>query len=351
MALQRADLGKIVYKINDISVKLVESNKEPTVNQSRDENDDINLEFCIPRPKSAYDIAVDNGFKGTEAEWLESLKGESSTPDETPSTPPTYTTKNLNVVEFRSDSFSYKEDFSADRGIYQMPEEYDFGNGLTYIYNSGSTLVVRDSNNDKAEDAETGQMTYFKGFISNGSAGDLLRLRVAKKAKITIKCWAYLNNGPVILSIRDEKTSDFLLTKTIPADFKLYTFEATDTHDDEHDLIIGVSGSWGLRITDIEWESTASSTNYNVHTAKFVDDAQNILRPINILTSDYPALVAAANNQARHFTLDLRKSNLGAWGCGANVNDGITDTSLKNCTTLDSVIMPTGLEIFPITNI
>lgn len=26
--------------------------------------------------KSAYQIAVDNGFEGTEAEWLESLKGE-----------------------------------------------------------------------------------------------------------------------------------------------------------------------------------------------------------------------------------------------------------------------------------
>lgn len=26
--------------------------------------------------KSAYEIAVQNGFKGTEVEWLESLKGE-----------------------------------------------------------------------------------------------------------------------------------------------------------------------------------------------------------------------------------------------------------------------------------
>ena len=26
--------------------------------------------------KSAYDIAVENGFKGTETEWLESLKGK-----------------------------------------------------------------------------------------------------------------------------------------------------------------------------------------------------------------------------------------------------------------------------------
>ena len=30
--------------------------------------------------KSAYEIAVDNGFEGTEAEWLESLKGRGETP-------------------------------------------------------------------------------------------------------------------------------------------------------------------------------------------------------------------------------------------------------------------------------
>lgn len=29
--------------------------------------------------KSAYQVAVDNGFEGTEEEWLESLKGEDGT--------------------------------------------------------------------------------------------------------------------------------------------------------------------------------------------------------------------------------------------------------------------------------
>ena len=31
---------------------------------------------CANDGKSAYEIAVDNGFVGTEQEWLESLKGE-----------------------------------------------------------------------------------------------------------------------------------------------------------------------------------------------------------------------------------------------------------------------------------
>lgn len=31
-----------------------------------------------PRGKSAYEIAVENGFEGTEAEWLDSLNGNSA---------------------------------------------------------------------------------------------------------------------------------------------------------------------------------------------------------------------------------------------------------------------------------
>lgn len=32
--------------------------------------------------ESAYQVAVDNGFEGTEAEWLESLKGSANLTDE-----------------------------------------------------------------------------------------------------------------------------------------------------------------------------------------------------------------------------------------------------------------------------
>ena len=34
------------------------------------------ITLCACEGKSAYDIAVENGFVGTEAEWLESLKGD-----------------------------------------------------------------------------------------------------------------------------------------------------------------------------------------------------------------------------------------------------------------------------------
>lgn len=38
--------------------------------------------------KSAYQISVDNGFEGTEEEWLESLKGQKGDPGDTPSIGP-----------------------------------------------------------------------------------------------------------------------------------------------------------------------------------------------------------------------------------------------------------------------
>lgn len=41
----------------------------------RDENGNI-INIPALNGESAYDIAIRNGFVGTEAEWLESLKGE-----------------------------------------------------------------------------------------------------------------------------------------------------------------------------------------------------------------------------------------------------------------------------------
>ena len=37
---------------------------------------EANLSNDVLRGYSAYEVAVQNGFKGTEEEWLESLKGE-----------------------------------------------------------------------------------------------------------------------------------------------------------------------------------------------------------------------------------------------------------------------------------
>ena len=335
MATYRADLGKIVSEIKNITVNLIDSNKEAYA-ENKGTATDVDLVLNIPKPKSAYDIAVDNGFKGTEAEWLESLKSSGSSVAK-------------NIIEFTAGSFSYKEDFTAERSDFNgtMPFGYDFGNGLFCETANNKNVTLGRGTTYSAVDNETGETVWFQGFLSNGNSGDLLRLKISKKATVTIKCTA--QKSAVVLAVRDDMSNDFLLSTTIQPDGKLYTYSVTDVHDGEHDLIISVSGGQGLRVTELTWESTVA-TNYNIYTSQFVDGAENILRPVDLSTSDYPALVEAANNQARHFKLDLRKSNLGLWGCGVNTNDGITDASLKTCTTLDSIIMPNGLEIYSLNN-
>lgn len=57
-----------------LNVKSYYKDTSNTVDNNVD-NDSTNNNVTI-NGKSAYDIALDNGFKGTEKEWLESLKGE-----------------------------------------------------------------------------------------------------------------------------------------------------------------------------------------------------------------------------------------------------------------------------------
>ncbi len=44
------------------------------------ENEEINKDLNFNYGASAYEIALKNGFTGTEAEWLESLKGKDGLP-------------------------------------------------------------------------------------------------------------------------------------------------------------------------------------------------------------------------------------------------------------------------------
>lgn len=66
------------YKVKSLKSKFIKDEFE-VKNSVIDEYEPLNNESSIPGQdgKSAYEIAVENGFQGNEAEWLESLKGES----------------------------------------------------------------------------------------------------------------------------------------------------------------------------------------------------------------------------------------------------------------------------------
>lgn len=84
--------------------------------------------------KSAYEVAVKNGFEGTEAEWLDSLKGDKGEP------------------------FTY-EDFTDEQLLSLKGEKGDTGNSGVYV---GSGDMPEDCN--VQIDPEGEAMTYDEYF-------------------------------------------------------------------------------------------------------------------------------------------------------------------------------------------
>lgn len=92
----------------------------------------------------AYMIAVRNGFEGTEAEWLESLKGE-----------PGYTPKK---------GIDYFDGEKGDPGDSQLPEVTDADNGkILQVVNGALVLVTMKESEVK---------TYIDEYISSALEGE-----------------------------------------------------------------------------------------------------------------------------------------------------------------------------------
>ena len=87
----RYQKGQLIWlipgKIYQAASNFISSNSEETVRANLEKDvESGNLKEISPDyisgidGKSAYDIAVDNGFSGTEEEWLDSLKGDAGEP-------------------------------------------------------------------------------------------------------------------------------------------------------------------------------------------------------------------------------------------------------------------------------
>lgn len=103
--------------------------------------------YVGPRGKSAYEVAVDNGFVGTEEEWLESLKGQDG------------------FVDFADLSDEQKESLRGPagrdgrdgqdgvdavsainpRGNWEAEETYNRNDYVTYLENGNSYTCIQDN--------------------------------------------------------------------------------------------------------------------------------------------------------------------------------------------------------------
>lgn len=66
----------INYTFSIGSVKSLPYNDDPVANTNGSSGNNIVLNFSFPVAKSAYQVAVGQGFSGSQTDWLYSLKGE-----------------------------------------------------------------------------------------------------------------------------------------------------------------------------------------------------------------------------------------------------------------------------------
>lgn len=341
MSVKSADLGKITSTIKNVIVNYIGANEDPSAEvrniDSKEEGvPDIELILNLPSPKSAYDIAVEEGFVGDQTEFVQML----SLAEE----------ERENVVPLYVGSYSYNEDFSTVRSDFNgtQPYGYDFGNGLKCeVLNTKNATLTNGSYG--LIDNETNQTVWLNGFLSNGNSGDVFRLSLPKATKITLKVNSF--RGLVNLSARREAETGFLLLNnestslSFDKDGKLYTVEINDDKDEQHDLIIGCYGS-GLRFYNVSWESL-ETIDFQSAFNKFKQFYKNTLSlEGSVDKSIFADLVAVADEQPFEFTLDLQNTTgLNMWGI-ATAEDGIIDTTLQNCKNLLAIITPKGHIIY-----
>lgn len=146
--------------------------------------------LCI----SAYGIAVKNGFKGTEAEWLESLKGEKGDKGDRGFTP------TISVSDY--------EDAKGNTGYEIAIEGYDeAGNIYTdsvFVMNgkNGGNALVRATKEGNVTTVTTQDVTgtrtveIYDG--EKGDKGDAYVLTYADKAEIAVEAAKHVDFAPPI---------------------------------------------------------------------------------------------------------------------------------------------------------
>lgn len=121
---------------------------------------------------NAYEIAVNNGFEGTEQEWIESLKGVGSYNKRVTYYTTTYTSENTFSMPFYYQVGCFKEIFI--NGIKLRDDEYSIeatDNGFNLILNNAldviGTIVEIDVIESSIADEESRYISYDIDYLKN----------------------------------------------------------------------------------------------------------------------------------------------------------------------------------------
>lgn len=156
---------------------------------------------------SAYQIAVKNGFEGTEKKWLESLKGDKGDKGELVDLVKEEEGKNISIesanlpaIEVRIEGESQQATRSG-KNLLDNTATTKISNGITFTVNSDKTVNVNGTNDSSANSSliinryDLSPGTYILNGCPSGGASNTYRLAIQETGSYSILGSIDIGNG------------------------------------------------------------------------------------------------------------------------------------------------------------
>lgn len=161
-----------------------------------------------PEGKSAYDLAVENGFEGTMEEWIESLKGEIG--PQGPEGPPGPPGKDADLTEVTEqlEQMKPKVDNSWQKGVYNNTDITNLG-----AKNATKTILIADTDWKGTTNVEVAQIVLplrrFSGLIKVSFASTWINFNAGGGAEVVYQIFKVTSTTHVNNMIINNISSQF----------------------------------------------------------------------------------------------------------------------------------------------
>lgn len=227
---------------------------------------------------SAYQIAVKNGFEGTEEKWLESLKGDKGDKGELVDLVKEEEGKNISIesanlpaIEVRIEGESQQATRSG-KNLLDNTATTKISNGITFTVNSDKTVNVNGTNDSSANSSliinryDLSPGTYILNGCPSGGASNTYRLAIQETGSYSILGSIDIGNGSGEFTI-DTTTSvqiAIFIQKGLTINnllFKPMLREATIADDTYEQYGASPSPDYRSKIENLEGENICPSLN------------------------------------------------------------------------------------------
>lgn len=227
---------------------------------------------------SAYQIAVKNGFEGTEKKWLESLKGDKGDKGELVDLIKEEEGKNISIesanlpaIEVRIEGESQQATRSG-KNLLDNTATTKISNGITFTVNSDKTVNVNGTNDSSANSSliinryDLSPGTYILNGCPSGGASNTYRLAIQETGSYSILGSIDIGNGSGEFTI-DTTTNvqiAIFIQKGLTINnllFKPMLREATIADDTYEQYGASPSPDYFSKIENLEGENICPSLN------------------------------------------------------------------------------------------